>query len=589
MKRHPMLPLPHRALGLGALGLTLLTQTACPTVSGKLGGLETGADPDSGGDAGTDGATSGVDPTATGGMDDAGSDDGSGSTGEPPMEGCEGQIDVGPSIARVMDARRWSHAIEDLLGVTPPAIDLPPASNGTEFDVVPLTQAATGQLVGGAMQAAAMLPDGYVPCAGDEDTCLADFAGPLASRAWRRPATADEVTTLVDLSAGQPYDDRVRVVVTDVLQHPDFYEVTEVGAPDSEDPTRTVIDDRSIATRMARLLWNSIPDQELLDAAAAGQLADPQVRRQQVQRMLGLPRAATAVGDFTEMWLRLDELDSDDKDPGIFPEFDAALADAMREEARRFAVATTLNGDGLWDTLTTSTTTYANADLAALYGVDVVSPPPAGGNFEAVQLDPTRRGGIYTLSGPLATWADDDGIGIVPRGEAVWRAAFCGGILPPPPPSVEPPDLEDIDAENRPELHAQVFTADPECAGCHVFSDPLTWGLDNYDGLGRWQTELDLFGGPAGADAVPVAAWGEASPMTYESREDYLQQLRTNDEARRCLIEHRIEFAFDRAMVGEDECWVYELRNAFDASGGHLPTLLEDIVAHASFVLARPS
>ncbi len=583
-----MLPHSLRALGLGALGLTLLSQTGCPTASGKLGDLESGADADSEG-TDTDGATSGGDPSASGGTQDAGDDGDSDTTGDPPSESCEGQIDVAPSVARVMDAQRWAHAVEDLLGFVPEAIELSSTSNGTEFDVVPLTQAATGQLIGAATEAAALLPDGYVPCAGPEDACLTQFADDLASLAWRRPASEDEVAMLVEASAGQPYDDRVRAIVTDILQHPHFYEITEVGTPDPEDPTRLVIDGRSIATRIARLVWNSVPDPELLELAAAGQLANPEVRRQQVQRMLAAPRAATAVGDFTEMWLRLDALGDGDKDPVIFPDFDALLADAMREEARRFAVGVIVDGDGLWSTLTTSTTTYVNGDLASsVYGSDILGSAPAGAAFEPVQLDPARREGIYTLSGPMAAWSNADGVGVSRRGLAVYEVALCGGPLPPSPPDAPPFALPALAAESRHEYHGEVF-GEPTCAACHEIFDSLTWGLDNYDAVGRWQTEIEPNGAPAGATAVPVAPTEDGPVWMYDSREAYLELLRSHDDARRCVVEQRVAFAFDRGVGTEDECWVLALRNAFDDSGGHLPTLLEEIVAHPAFVLVRPS
>ena len=589
MKRHRMLPHPLRALGPGALGLTLLSQTACPTASGKLGDLESGGDSDTEG-AETDGATSGVDPSATGGMQETGDDGGSGdSTGEPPNEGCEGQIDVPPSIARVMDARRWSHAVEDLLGITPPPVELSPSSNGTEFDIVPLTQAATGQLVGAAMQAAAMLPDGYVPCASDEDTCLAEFTAPLASRAWRRPATDDEVATLVGLSTGLDYDERVRTIAADILQHPDFYVITEIGTPDPEDPTRLVIDGRSIATRMARLIWNSIPDDELLALAVTGQLSDPAVRRQEAQRMLSAPRAATAVADFTEMWLRLDELSEASKDAMVFPEFDAALADAMREEARRFSVAVIVDGDGLWETLTSSTTTYVNAGLAtSIYGSDIIGATPVGEAFEAVQLDPARREGLFTLSGPMAAWSNPGGVGVSTRGLALLEVAFCQGYLVPPPPGGAPNELPEVPADGRHAYYDSVF-ADPTCDGCHYVFDPLTWGLDNYDAIGRYQTSLQPNGDPAGANPVPVEAWEDGPLWTYDSREDYLEQVTTHDAVRECVIEQRVAFAFDRAPGSEDECWIRSLRNVFDDSGGHIPTVVEEIVAHSAFTLVRPS
>ncbi len=563
--------------------LSLLPLAACVTKPGELGGLDDDAGQD--GDAGDDvGAT-------TGGAGDAGESDGAEDDGQDTGVNDDGgtmvACDVGPGLPRYLDPVKWTNAVQDLIGVDAPPLGVDAQTAfGTPFAYTPPTASSEEAFVEGAAAAAALLPDDHVPCEGDEEACLTDFAAGIASRAWRRIVPAVEAAELVP--ADGAYDDRARAIAETVMASPDFYDITETGVADPEDGGRIILDRRSTATRIALLVWNSLPDYELLQRAADGELDDPEVRREELIRMLQGPRAAAAVGDYTEQWLGLSELRDADK---LLDGWDAAIAEAAITEARMFAVDVTLDQDGTWDDLLSRSSSFANGPLAALvYGDDIDGAPPVGDDFSAVVFDSVRRGGLFTLAAPLASWAHAESIGISQRGIAIRQRVLCQQ-LPAPPPDIDPMPPVESDATSRHEFQADVIPA-PDCTGCHVLFDPITFGFDHYDAFGRWQTSLAVDGHLDDGTGVPVDPSGSVEAIDidgeYSDREELMEILRTAPEARECAVVQRLQFAYGRELSDQDECTVNELTALFDAQGGSLSAVLGDIVAHDTFILARP-
>lgn len=586
--RHPMrtttmLNTKHLTI-LGMLG-TLALVPACVTNSGGLGALDDGG---GGGDGDESGSTS---SDGNSGSDDGGSDDGdpsdTGDTDDTGVSACEGMVDIGTSAARLMDSTKWTNATTDLLGFTPTQDTLLVDFYVGPFASQPAHPEARDALEQAAAQAAAQVPDGFVQC-DMGGGCLGAFAEAFARAAWRRSPTADELAAIVPDTGN--HDDDVRGVIAAVLSDPLFYELTETGSVDPTDATRRILDGRSIATRLSFLVWNSLPDAELLALADAGSLEDPDVRRDQIQRMLDAPQADRGLGDYVEQWLRLR---LSPKNESLFPNYAGELAQSMVTEAQHFYAGVVLDGDGTWNTLLTADYSFVNGILASeVYGDDIVSAAPTGDDFEQVQLDPTRRRGILTLPALMAAGSHASSLGISYRGLPIRQNVLCQP-LPPPPPDV---DVEPIDpqstASSRHEFQQQIVGS-PTCQGCHVLFDPIHLAFDNYDPIGRWQTELAPDGSLAdGVDDVPAEPYGtlvelEGPDVEFATREELTDALVTLPETGSCAVQQHMQFSFGRAVDDADACLVEELTEQYEASGRHLPTLIEDLAAHDMFIRVR--
>lgn len=578
--------------------LCLPTAGGCTTLPGELGGV--GEGDGTGGDTGMASlsASGGVEGTGGDAQDDAATEDESGSddtggTGEAPSA-CDGALEVGLIGQRYLDPVKWTNAVEDLLPepIVPPDVD--PLAPDVLDARIPFYVGATNASAIAEFQTAAEAVANAIPesglCIGeDEDTCLNVLARDIASRAWRRPVSELEATMM--LPPGATPTERIQGMVETVLGSAEFYELTPQGIVDG-DSGRIALDGRSIATRLASLVWNSVPDGELIAAVDAGSLASPQERRDQLLRMWNHPRTARMLHDYTTQWLGLDRLEVLDK---AFAQWSDTMPQAVIDESGLFVEEIVLNRDGTLGELLSTPISVVNAELATLYGDDIDGPLPTGEDFELVDLDPERRGGLLTLTGPMSAWSAESVIGVSGRGYAVVSRLACLSI-PGPPPGIDAghvADLEDFEAQSRHEFQQELF-GDNSCAGCHDLFDPTTFGFDNYDAIGRYQTTLTPAGGVANAEySLPVDASGtvvlplDGDALAYGSRDELLDTLRGSETVRECTVRMHLRFALGRTMAAEDACTVEQLTEAFDDGGDRISTLFEEIVGHESFALAR--
>jgi hypothetical protein len=279
---------------------------------------------------------------------------------------------------------------------------------------------------------------------------------------------------------------------------------TVVGAGFSRlDPSPTYrLSDLELASRLSFFLWNSIPDERLLDAAERGQLANPAVLEQQVRRMLADPRATRAlVGNFAAQWLNLRRVREVIVHPDFYPDFDESLLEAFEEETKLF-IASTLQEDRSVLDLLRADYTFVNERLARHYGV----PGVYGTRFRRVTLaNPDQRGGLLAHGSILATTSYPDRTSPVLRGK--WLLDNLFGTPPPPP----PPGVDTTLPEPKPgempktirERLAQHRT-NPVCATCHSAIDPVGFALEHFDAIGGWRT-ADEAGRPVDATGTTVS------------------------------------------------------------------------------------
>jgi hypothetical protein len=358
----------------------------------------------------------------------------------------------------------------------------------------------------------------------DEERCATRIFERLAARAYRRPATTDDVRTLMGFfRQGRTtggFDAGVARGLDRLLVDPDFLFRIERDPQGVEPGAVYRITDLELASRLSFFLWSSIPDDELRDLAAAGRLKDPAVLEAQVRRMLRHPRASALVDNFASQWLSLRGLQSSGPNPDLFPEFDENLRDAFRREAELFVASQLQEDRGIADLLSADYT-FVNERLARHYGI----PNVYGSHFRRVKLTDPARYGLLGKGSILTVTSYGNRTSPVLRGH--WLLDNLLGTPPPPPPP-NVPGLADRGEDGQPRSvreRMEQHRKNPACASCHVAMDPLGFALENFDAVGKWRTITE-----AGTPVDPDGALPDGTPIAG------VTGLRTH------LLNHREQF-----------------------------------------------
>ncbi len=503
---------------------------------------------------------------------------------EKPSDPAPAELDrcgaATPRRIRRLTQAEHRTAIADLLGKEPTVFAaFPPEAKRHGFAAnAELT--ATGGIVEAfarvAEQAARQLPvERLAPCddaaGAGAAACATRFARSFGRRAFGRPLADDEVARLGALfdegREGGRYEDGIRLVAEALLQSPHFLYRTELG-PGTDATTGVVrLTAHEIASQLSFLLTGRRPDEALLDAAEAGRLDRPEGIEAEADRLLATPAARAHLRDFLRSWLGLDELDRLSRAPHVFPAFTTALRTEIDLEARRFLDGIVAAGGRLETLLDGPLPAPTPLIAQRVYDAD----PKAGG--------PLRRG-ILGLPGFLAAHAAVDRTSPVERGRIVRMGLFCQDVPPPPPDVVFAPiDADDQGKTTRrkTELHVQ-----DACKGCHQLLDPIGFGLEQLDAIGRHRTEE--FGAPVDARGALVATDVDgpfSGPAALGAK------LAKSRQVRDCFVTQVYRFAQGGSEGAEDACTLRALQGRFAPPGTTIPELLRAVVTSPSFVLRR--
>ena len=329
-----------------------------------------------------------------------------------------------------------------------------------------------------------------------------------------------------------------------------------------------------VATRLALLLWNSIPDQTLLDAAASGELDDEGGIRAQAERMLADPRAREMVREFFFHWLGLDgsdnqpSLEAASKDDALYPEMDDALRASMREELGAFVERIVFEENGSIEALFTDRFAWVDAALADVYGVS----GPASGR-EWVELNPSERAGILTRAAFLSVYSGSRTRSPIRRGVFVLSNALCRSLGEPPPNAndvrVEGGEGEEGVRSVREDVSAR--TSASECAACHQVINPIGFTFAHYDAIGRFQTrETHVVEGVEHVfDRDPSGALSAGSDAdgTFADATELSLALAQSEQVRDCMATRFYEYAMRRHSEDADLCSLERLKTTFREGG----------------------
>ncbi len=377
------------------------------------------------------------------------------------------------------------------------------------------------------------------------DPCARQILATLARRAYRRQVTDADLDVLLPFyrqaeSTGG-FERGIQRALERILVSPEFLfriERDPSGAG-SDAPYR--VNDVELASRLSFFLWSSIPDDELLDAAIAGELRTPDVLDAQVRRLLADERSRALVDNFAAQWLYLRDVDEKEPDPGFFPGFDENLRQAFQRETELF-IDSVLRQDRAVTDLLTADYTFLNERLARHYGV----PHVHGSHFRRVSLADTERRGLLGQGGILTLTSYATRTSPVLRGKWILENLLAS---PPPAPPPDVPALEET-ADDGAALSMRAamerHRANPACASCHAQMDPLGFALENFDAVGRWRTR--------GESNEPINATGVLPDGTPFEGPDEMRQALLRDPERfiATVTEKLMTYALGRNLESYD-------------------------------------
>ena len=414
----------------------------------------------------------------------------------------------------------------------------------------------------------------------DEEPCARQILTELARRAYRRPASTDDVQTLMTFyEAGRRergFESGIQKALERLLVAPEFLFRIERDPVDIAPGAAYNLNDLELASRLSFFLWSSIPDEELLGLAEEGRLHEPAVLERQVRRMLTDPQAMALVDNFASQWLQLGRVQGVMRDTEVFFEFDENLRADMARETTLFLESQLREDHSVLDLLTANYT-YVNERLAGHYGLSGVY----GERFRRVTYDSDDRGGLFGHASLLMLTAYPTRTSPVLRGK--WVLDNILGM----PPSEPPPDVPDLQ-ENR--GGAEVLSirermeehrANPACAVCHRIMDPLGFALENFDAIGRWRV-TDEAGVVVDASGVLADGTAVNGPATFRAA-----LLEYEDSFVRTLTEKLLTYALGRGIEYYDQPSVRQIVAAAARDDYRWSSIILQVVQSMPFQMRR--
>jgi hypothetical protein len=426
--------------------------------------------------------------------------------------------------------------------------------------------------------------NGLIPCkptSVSDVKCRDQFVRTFGLRAFRRPLGNAEFQRYTAAFSAQArasgkFLEGARAVVEAMLQSPKFLFHVEAG-PDG----RSV--DYAIASRLSYLLWDTMPDKVLLDAAARGELRTAAARERATRRMLDNPLAAQSLNEFFNEWLRFDRVLNAFKERRRYPEFTPEMAAEMVEETRRLLEHLVWNNGNFMELLTADYG-FLSSDLATLYKL-----PAPPGQFELSKFPAgARREGFLGQGSFLASTAGPLETSPTARGIFVREQLLCQHV-PPPPPNVNTTlaDLtEDMPLTRRQRMSAHAIN--PACASCHRLMDPIGFGLESFDAIGRWrEKETILIGASSKKFDLPLDTGGEIAGLPNSVFSDSRQLGRILAESpvcQECMVRQIFRYAYGRLETNSDQETIHQLFVKFRDSGFHFKDLLIALARSPEFL-----
>ncbi len=463
-------------------------------------------------------------------------------------------------VAQRLNRFEYNNTVRDLLGVQgTPADAFPKDDFGDSFDNNARALTVSPLLTEGYVAAAEALaqqvmdPEGeqferLMTCSPRSDgaeNCARDILTDFLTKAFRRPVHHDELQRYVDIvmlarDEGGDFEQGITSAIEAALLSVNFLFRIEL---DEEPKTEAfhALTQYELASRLSYFLWASMPDEELLLAAANGELSTSEQILLQVDRMLEDPKADALLMSFVGRWLETSDIALINQPAvDVFPEFTVELQGAMQQETQ-LLMRDVLRGELPFSDLLTADYTYVNDTLATFYGID----GEFGAEHERVSLEGTERLGLLTHGSLLTLTSAPTRTSPVRRGVYVLTNLLC--TPPPPPPPEVQGDLaavtDDIPADLPLADKARLHSQDPTCAGCHTLMDPIGLGLERFDAIGRYREEES---GGLIDDSGELQVDGEFVP--FQGAAELAELLAEDDRLAACAMQKLYTYALGRIV-----------------------------------------
>jgi len=514
-------------------------------------------------------------------------------TGEPPP------ARGGPVAMRRLTAEQYRHAIADAFG---PQIEVAGRfePDNRRDGLIAIGSAWVTVTPSGFEQYEAMASyiaeqvvseahrERLVPCepvdpVAADDRCSEAFVRRYGRLLLRRPLGEQDVTPRVAAAAraaermGDFYAG-LEVILTSLLVAPEFLFRIEEANPDPDDPRTLRLTDLTLASRLSYLLWNAGPDDALLDAAAAGELSQPEGLARQLDRMLASPRLEQGVRALFEDVFRFDEFAEISKDPIRYPAYSSELAEDAREQTLRVVVDHLVNRVGDYRELFTTRRSFVTRRLGAVYEV----PVRAESGWEAIEFstqDP--RAGLLAHASFNMLHAHPGRSSATLRGVFLRESLLCQDV-PAAPADV---DFGLFNEDDNPEYRTArdrlaAHASNASCRNCHELTDPIGLGLEVFDGVGRHRTT---------ENGAPIDASGELDGDDFADNVELGEAFRDSPLVGACLVENVYRYAVGREPADTERRLMRHLERRLEDADYRLDALLREVATSEGFRTATRS
>lgn len=430
----------------------------------------------------------------------------------------------------------------------------------------------------------------FVPCAPDDATrfdraCADRFVDDYGRRLFRRPLRPEERSAFVETARRgterlADFHAGLEFALVGMLVSPEFLLRVERAEPDPDRAGAWRLDAWSRATRLAYFLTDSTPDDELLRAAGAGELDDPEGRAGQVDRLIASPGFDRALRAFFDDMLRFDLFEDLSKDPIIYPAFGPVTAEHAREQTIRTVLAHVREEGGDYRELFTTRKTWLTRRLGIVYAMPVRSRR----GWEEVTLPEVEgRAGIHTHLSFLALNSHPGRSSATLRGAAIREAFLCQTVPAAPAQVGDFTVFEDTANPDMPTARdrLEVHQTEPTCANCHRIMDPIGLTLERFDGIGAHRTS---------ENGVPIDVSGSLDGRDFEGGDGLGEALRDHPATTECLVRNLYQFAVGRETLLRERPVLARLQDSFAESGYSVPDLARSIALDPAFFgVAKPA
>jgi Protein of unknown function (DUF1592)/Protein of unknown function (DUF1588)/Protein of unknown function (DUF1595)/Protein of unknown function (DUF1585)/Protein of unknown function (DUF1587) len=509
-----------------------------------------------------------------------------------PASRCEPGTPQATQFPRLTN-RQYDNTVRDLLNV-----DMQLAASTLQADSKGNMDARTWQSYrdAAASIASTIVTDptaraAVITCATADAACASQIIADFGAKVFRRPLDATEAaryealyadTALTDTGS---FDEQMQVVFEAMFESPFFISIAELSDAPSADPSggeRFALNDYELASRLSYMLWDTKPDQPLMDAAAAGALAAGTGLAEQAARMLQDDRAKGLVQRLHMDYMRMGDNTrwvGYTRDAAKYPNYSAAQIDPLARETLAVADSIVFGG-GTFRDLMTTTTGYVNADTAPLYGLNAAD---YGAELEPVDLGPTRPG-LLTRAGFLAAYSYGNRTSPIHRGAFIMKDVLCSQLGDPSPNAATTPLPEDEGlVTNRQRTDAQTSIG-ADCVACHqTLINPPGFALEAFDATGGLQTADN------GAPIDTVADVLVGSQIVHVTgAADLMAALAVSPHAQACYTKSWVQTAYNRVLSAQDACTVDEIAAKMADANYTVVNLITDLATVESFRYRAP-